>query len=137
MEAFICLLTVGLVIFVLRISRSHQDFQDFVSEQLKIHYSWLGRTHTLLLYQRELASVWIVDLSKVVAILGDRYSSNRGAPARDPVDLFRSLLLMELDHESSIDALPVYHGALISGKPAINGVLLRSVLINVLRKIIS
>lgn len=104
MEAFCCLLTVGLVIFVLRISRSHQDFQEFVAKQLKIHYCRLGLTNTLLLYKRELASIWITDLSKVSSILSDRYSPNRGAPSRDPVDLFRSLLLMELVHERSIDA---------------------------------
>ena len=76
---------------MLRTSRSHQDFQEFVAEQLKIHYSWLGRTNTLLLHHRELASVWITDLSKAATILGDRYSPARGAPARDPADLFRSL----------------------------------------------
>ncbi|MFZ5755091.1 MAG: hypothetical protein ACOY3J_12750 [Bacillota bacterium] len=43
-------------------------------------------------------------MSNVATILGNRYSSNRGAPVRDPVDLFRSLLLMELIHERSIDS---------------------------------
>jgi hypothetical protein len=105
---------------MLIISRSHQDFQKFVVEQLKIHYILLGLINTPLLYQRELASVWIIDLSKVATILGDRYSPNRGAPARDPVDLFRSLLLMELVHERSIDtwvkrmkAFPIW--AILSG----------------------
>jgi hypothetical protein len=88
---------------VLNASRSHQDFQEFVTEQLKTHYCQLGLTNTLLLHHRELASVWITDLTKVASIIGDRYSPSRGAPARDPVDLFRSLLLMELVHERSID----------------------------------
>ena len=88
---------------MLNASRSHQDFQEFVTEQLKTHYCQLGLTNTLLLHHRELASVWITDLTKVASIIGDRYSPSRGAPARDPVDLFRSLLLMELVHERSID----------------------------------
>jgi hypothetical protein len=89
---------------MLRTIRSHQDYQDFVAEQLKIHYCQQGQTNAVILHHRELASLWITDLSKVANILGDRYSHGRGAPARNPVDLFRSLLLMELVHERSIDA---------------------------------
>ncbi|GMB01783.1 hypothetical protein [Pelosinus sp. IPA-1] len=63
---------------MLKATRSHQEFQA-------------------------LASVWYADLFKVAKIVGYRYSPTKGTPARDPVDMFRSLLLMELLHERSID----------------------------------
>ena len=109
-----------MVIFMLKSSRSHQEFQQFVVEQLKVHYFLPGLTPTVLLHQRELASVWVTDLSKVATILNNSYSPNKGAPSRDPVDLFRSLLLMELTQERSIDdwvnnlkAFPIW--AILSG----------------------
>lgn len=92
-----CLLTkFWMVIFMLKVSRSHQEFQQFVVDQLKAHYLLPGLTKTVLLHQRELAGIWVTDLSKVATILNGRYSSNKGAPSRDPVDMFRSLLLSEL-----------------------------------------
>lgn len=90
------------VIYVLRPSRSHQDFQQFVAEQLRIHYFAKDLQGTVLLYHLELAKVWVTDLTPVYQILAQRYSK-RGSSARDPVDLFRSLLLMELTHSNSID----------------------------------
>jgi hypothetical protein len=49
---------------MLKASRSHQEFQQFVVEQLKIHYFIPGLTQTVLLHQRELASIWVTDLVK-------------------------------------------------------------------------
>ena len=90
------------VICVLRPLRSHQDFQQFVSQQLRIHYFEKELQRTVLLYHLELAKVWATDLTPVYYILAHQHSK-RGSSARDPVDLFRSLLLMELTHAKSVD----------------------------------
>ncbi len=89
---------------MLKPSRSHEDFQHFVIEQLRINYFDIGQYGTVLLYHVELAKVWITDFTPVYEILSHRYST-RGSSARDPVDLFRSLLLMELTHPKSVDEL--------------------------------
>jgi len=86
---------------VLRPSRSHQEFQRFIIEQLEVHYFKDGQQGTVLLYQLD-AKIWISDLSSIGDILAHRYSK-RGSSARDPVDLFRSLLLLELTHFKSVD----------------------------------
>lgn len=91
------------VVVLLLPSRSHLDFQRFVEEQTKIHYLKTGHLHIALQYQRELAAVWCADLTRVASIVGHRYSSERGRPAFDPVNMFRSLLLMELSRVYSID----------------------------------
>ncbi|MBP2661038.1 MAG: transposase [Firmicutes bacterium] len=41
---------------------------------------------------------------QVVEIVGNRYSPTKGTPARDPINMLRSLLIMELSHERSIDS---------------------------------
>lgn len=87
---------------MLKSTRSHQDFQQFVTEQLRSHYFKKDQLGTVLLYHLELAKVWVSDLTPVYDILAHRYSK-RGSSARDPVDLFRSLLLMELTHSKSVD----------------------------------
>lgn len=92
------------VILLLKATRSHQEFQTFVKEQLQTHYLQHGLSDAVLLNHKILASAWYADLFKVAEIVGCRYSKTKGSPARDPVDMFRSLLLMELLHERSIDA---------------------------------
>jgi hypothetical protein len=92
----------GGVVTLLRSSRSHQEFQEFLAEQIRLHYLDTGQRGTILLFHRELARVWCTDLSAVSSIVRFRYSDN-DAPARDPVAMFRSLLLMEMTHCSSID----------------------------------
>lgn len=106
--------------FMLRVSRSHSDFKNFLVENLKINYLLPGLTQPVLLYRQLIACVWNTDLSKVASIVGHRYSLKRGAPARDPVDLFRSSLLMELTQVQSVDdwvaqlkAFPIW--AILSG----------------------
>jgi len=91
------------VFFLLKLARSHQEFQNFVKEQLQFHYLKHGFSKLILLHHKALASVWFSDLSKVSEIVNHRYSVHRGTPARNPVDMFRSLLLMEILHERSID----------------------------------
>ena len=88
---------------MLKPTRSHQDFQNFIIEQLGIHYFQTNLHGTVLLFHHELAKVWITDLSQVYKILAPQYSGKKGAPPRDPVDMFRSLLLMELTHAKSVD----------------------------------
>ncbi len=88
---------------MLKPTRSHQDFQNFIIEQLGIHYFQTNLHGTVLLFHQELAKVWITDLSRVYKILAPQYSGKKGAPPRDPVDMFRSLLLMELTYAKSID----------------------------------
>jgi len=92
------------VIFLLMPTRSHQEFQDFVKEHLQTRYLKFGHSDAVLLNHKVLASVWHADLSKVAQIVGYRYSKAKGSPARDPVDMFRSLLVMELLRERSIDS---------------------------------
>lgn len=92
------------VIFLLKLARSHKQFQDFVKQQLQLHYLKVGLTNPVWVNEKALAFVWSTDLSKVAEIVGYRYSSNKGTPARDPSDMFRSLLLMEFLRERSIDA---------------------------------
>lgn len=120
MEAIFCLLTIMVVVLMLKPSRSHQEFQDFLVEQIKTHYLEKDFSGTVLLFHRELAGVWLSDLTGVVNIVRSRYSLKKGAPARDPVDMFRSLLLMEMSRCPSIDdwvknlnALPIW--AILSG----------------------
>lgn len=88
---------------MLKPTRSHQQFQDFLKEQLQFHYLKHGLSDPVLRNHKALASVWCCDLSKVTAIVADRYSNSFGPAARDPADMFRSLLLMEILHERSID----------------------------------
>ena len=104
MEAFFCLPSVMVVIFLLKTTRSHQQFQDFVKEQLQIHYLKYGLSDLVLLNHKALASSWYSDLSKVNSIVASCYSNTFGPIAWDPSDMFRSLLLMEILHERSIDS---------------------------------
>jgi len=97
------LLTILVVVFLLKPSRSHQEFQEFLMEQIKLHYFEKDCGGTILLFYRELTRVWFTDLTEVSNITRFRYSLRRGAPARDPVDMFRSLFLMEMTRCNSID----------------------------------
>jgi hypothetical protein len=92
----------GGVVILLRSSRSHQEFQEFLAEQIRLHYLDTGQRGTILLFHRELTRLWHTDLSMVPNIVRFRYSDN-GAPARDPVAMLRSLLLMEMTHCRSVD----------------------------------
>jgi len=91
------------VIFLLKPTRSHQEFRNFVKEQLQFHYLKHGFSKPVLLQQKALSNVWFSDFSKVSEIFHHRYSVNRGTPARCPVNMFRSLFLMKILHERSID----------------------------------
>lgn len=72
------------VIFLLKPTRSHKQFQDFVKQQLQLHYLKVGLANPVWVNEKALAFVWSTDLSKVAEIVGYRYSSNKGTPARVP-----------------------------------------------------
>jgi len=91
------------VVILLKPSRSHQEFQDFLTEQIKLHYLETGYVGTVLLHHRELTRIRFTDLTEIANIVRFRYSVHRGTSARDPVDMFRSLLLMEMTRCNSID----------------------------------
>jgi hypothetical protein len=58
---------------------------------------------TLFVYADLVGKMWLTDLSLVAKLVAPCYSSSpKGAPPRDPVNLFRSLLLMCLAKYSSI-----------------------------------
>ena len=87
---------------MLKPCRSHEKFRQFLKEQLNAHYFKKGLEGTVLLCHHELAKVWITDLTPVYYILQTTYSKH-GSPACDPVNMFRSMLLMEIKHINSFD----------------------------------
>lgn len=82
---------------MLRPCQSHQEYLHFLADYLPNYLNpvtdhILGFIHRMVL----------LDLSNLQPILKSLYSSN-GAPAKDPCLMFRSLILMTLNHETSID----------------------------------
>lgn len=78
-------------------ARTHKDYQEFVKKELTFR-----RIKIPLIFQDVFIKLYELDLSPVSLILKDRYS-HRGTPARDPQDMLRSLLAMELSGVTSID----------------------------------
>ncbi len=80
--------------------RSHRDYQSFVAEQLKTHY-----TAGILRVQPPdwnlIEKFWLTDLSKTATILHNTFSKQGPSP-RDPADMLRSVLLMLQTGESSV-----------------------------------
>ena len=100
---------------------SHQDYQAFVKEYLSVLYLARGQLEVLLLYKDVFLKLWLTDLSPALPHLTGLYAAS-GRPARDPVALFRSLLLMRLLNVSSTDlwvkqlrSFPLW--AILSGFP--------------------
>ncbi len=61
-------------------TRSQQEYQAFVSEQLKSRYIDPGHPTVLLLHADLIAKLWFADLSAVFPLVLPRYSkSKRGA----------------------------------------------------------
>ena len=84
-------------------TRSHQEYEAFVTEQLRCHYIDVGQHRVLLLHADLIAKLWLSDLSPVLPLVLPRYSkSNRGAPPRDPADLLRCWLCMTLVGYTSV-----------------------------------
>ncbi|MDW7670687.1 MAG: hypothetical protein SCM88_03260, partial [Bacillota bacterium] len=74
---------------------SHQEYQGFVREYLSVLYLARGQLSVLLLFKDVFAKLWLTDLSPAIHHFTGLYAPS-GRPARDPVALFRSLLLMRL-----------------------------------------
>lgn len=78
------------------LSRSHQDYLQFVTYELNLLYSQPSQKLFLKDFYAELI-FWIssIDLSSTASLMKDRYSSSRkGRQPRDPADMLRSILLM-------------------------------------------
>jgi len=97
----------------------HEEYQQFVLDQLQKHYSG----SILVLVSNDwpvIKKLWITDLSKITAMLMPYYK-NRGPEPRDPASMMRSYLLLLLTNPTkSIDEwvdelrrVPLY--AIISG----------------------
>src|SRR5579875_2686125 len=72
--------------------RSHAQYQSFVLEQLRTHYSG----GILMLVAKDwtfIEKFWLVDLSGTASVLSRQYAT-RGIHATDPADILRSYLLM-------------------------------------------
>jgi hypothetical protein len=73
-------------------ARSHEEYQSFVLQQLRLHYS----NGSLLFVTKDwplVTKFWITDLSATFDMLRSTYSCH-GPEATDPTDLLRSYLLM-------------------------------------------
>ncbi len=70
---------------------SHRDYQTFVAEQLKTHY-----TEGILRIQppdwKLIEKFWLTDLSKTATILSNTFSK-QGPRPDDPANMLRSVLL--------------------------------------------
>lgn len=83
---------------MLKPCRSHRVYLEFLQSNLLLQLDPLS-AH-ILKFVHHLA---LLDLSILEPIVKPLYCPDNGAPARDPSSLFRSLILMTLLHETSID----------------------------------
>ena len=81
---------------------SHQEYQSFVKNYLSLIYLARDQLSVLLLFKDVFAKLWLTDLSPAISHFAGLYASS-GRPARDPVALFRSLLLMRVLKVKSLD----------------------------------
>lgn len=82
---------------------SHEQYQAFLQEFLTKLYIDTNQYITLIQQFKYIQKLWIADLSGIVPFLKPIYSSSsQGAPPKDPVAMFRSLILMTLSGETSI-----------------------------------
>ena len=109
------------MIVVKLVSRSHQDYLIFVTDQLQKEY---GTPDAKLLLQQFYSDLlfWItpIDLSSTASLVRTSYSSKtKGRAPRDPSDMLRSALLMTKlgmsvdDWVRALRTIPVY--AILSG----------------------
>ena len=75
----------------------HEQYQDFVHDFLKHYFISTGQNITLLTRSSLITRLWTAYLTSIVKLIKSQYSnSNRGAPPKDQVAMFRSLILMTL-----------------------------------------
>lgn len=82
------------------IVRSHQQYQIFLTQELKSHYVG-GILHLQDDDWILINKLWLVDLSRTFSLLEDTYSSQGPCP-HDPANLLRSYLLMHLTGTVSV-----------------------------------
>ena len=119
-EEYFSLLSVSGVFVVLKpIITPHEVYQDFVIQQLRLHYS--GGILTLVHKDWPIITkLWITDLTGIATMLQDSYSA-RGPEPRDPSAMLRSFLLFLLtnsekgitDWVDELHRVPLY--AILSG----------------------
>ncbi len=88
---------------MLIVKYSHEQYQNFVEDFLN-RYFISTRQHITILTKKDLiVKLWRTDLTGIVKLIKSQYSSShRGTPPKDPVSMFRSLILMTLTGETSI-----------------------------------
>ncbi|MFQ5641950.1 MAG: transposase [bacterium] len=98
---------------------SHKQYQHFVQQNLFEYYLQFGFIRPLLVYSDLIGKFWITILDPIRFVVCFTYSE-KGRKARDPVCMFRSLLLMlEYGEESitewvkTLKAMPLF--AILSG----------------------
>lgn len=102
-------------------SQQHLSYQDAVKERLVQEYIIPGKMPVLLANAQYIGKMWILDLSAVRCLLRKSYSNSiRGRPPRDPVAMFRALMLMTFLRVAGFDewvrllrTVPLY--AILSG----------------------
>lgn len=81
---------------MLRPINTHEEYQAFVKESLRKQLVDASQTSVLFTHTDLIGKMWLTDLSPGVLVAPCYSTSSRGTPPRDPVCLFRSLLLMHL-----------------------------------------
>lgn len=88
---------------MLSLKYSHQEYQSFVRDFLNEYFIRRGHIRIIWTFAPLIIKLWTFDLSNIVFLVRDRYSSsNKGGPPKDVVALLRSLILMTLSGETSI-----------------------------------
>lgn len=88
---------------MLKIKYSHKLYQTFVKTYLEKFYILTSQSITLFERSSVLTKLWSCDLTGIINIIQTSYSkSNQGAPPKDAVALFRSLILMAYAKVTSI-----------------------------------
>jgi len=88
---------------LLSVKYSHEQYQAYVRDFLSKYFIDTGQSITISKRISVILKLWITDLTEIVSIIKHRYTkSNYGAPPKDAVAIFRSLILMTLTGETSI-----------------------------------
>lgn len=83
---------------MLKTCRSHQVYLKFLQSHLLPQLTSLSG-----FIMKFVHAMILLDLTNFEPIVKSLYCPDNGVPARDPSLLFRSLILMTLSHETSID----------------------------------
>ena len=90
---------------MLTVKYSHEQYQNFVHDLLTKFYIDSNQQITLFTNFPYLSKLWNADLTSIVSLIRDSYSSStQGAPPKDSVAMLRSLILMSFKSELSIPA---------------------------------